>query len=94
VGCCSFALERREGVARPKFQRELLFYESPPGLRRRLKTSNPIERFIRELDRKFERIGVFPGAASWERTTYLVYRQLLERGYRPTHPKFTSTGTS
>ena len=74
--------------------RMLLFYESPRRLRRRLKTSNPIERFIRELDRKFERVGVFPSARSWERTTYLVYRQLLEHGYRPTQPKSTFTRTS
>jgi len=69
----------------------MLFYESPPALRRRVKTSNPIERFIRELDRKFERVGVFPGARSWERMTYLVYRQLLDRGYRPTRPYPTFT---
>ena len=74
--------------------RRLLFYESPPALRRRVKTSNPIERFIRELDRKFERIGVFPSAASWERTTYVVYRQLLERGYKPTQHKSSFTRTS
>ena len=72
----------------------LLFYESPPHLRRRLKTTNPIERFIRELDRKFERIGVFPSAKSWERTTYLLYRQLLERGYRPLRPNSSFTRTT
>ena len=72
----------------------LLFYEAPPELRRRVKTTNPIERFIRELDRKFERIGVFPSAQSWERTTYIVYRQLLEQGYSPTRAKLTFTRTS
>ena len=74
--------------------RMMLFYESPAPLRRRVKTSNPIERFIRELDRKFERVGVFPSARSWERMTYLVYRQLLEAGYRPTRPHSTFTRTS
>ena len=74
--------------------RMLLFYESPRSLRRRLKTSNPIERFIRELDRKFERVGVFPSVRTWERMTYLVYRQLLERGYRPTQPQSNFTRTS
>jgi len=89
---------RTEPVAVAHFVRDidrmLLFYESPRHLRRRLKTSNPIERFIRELDRKFERVGVFPSARSWERMTYLVYRQLLERGYRPTQPKSNFTRTS
>jgi len=90
--------ERAEPVAVGHFIRDmdrmLLFYESPASLRSRLKTSNPIERFIRELDRKFERVGVFPSARSWERMTYLVYRQLLERGYRPTQPKSNFTRTS
>lgn len=90
--------ETLEPVAVAHFIRDIdrmmLFYESPAALRRRVKTSNPIERFIRELDRKFERVGVFPSARSWERMTYLVYRQLLERGYRPTQPKSTFTRTS
>jgi len=90
--------ERVEPVAVDHFvcdiDRMLLFYESPRRLRRRLKTSNPIERFIRELDRKFERVGVFPNARSWERTTYLVYRHLLEHGYRPTQLKSNFTRTS
>jgi len=89
---------RTEPLAVAHFMRDvdkmLLFYESPPLLRRRLKTSNPIERFIRELDRKFERVGVFPSARSWERTTYLVYRQLLQRGYAPTRPLHNLTRTS
>jgi len=90
--------ERTEPAAVAHFVRDidrmLLFYESPPSLRRRLKTSNPIERFIRELNRKFKRIGVFPSPRSWERMTYLVYRQLLERGYRPTQPHSNFTRTS
>ncbi len=51
---------------------------------KRLKTGHPIERFIREPDRKFERIGIFPSLKGWERTTCLGYMQLLEGGYRPT----------
>ena len=50
----------------------LLFQESVRHLRTRVKTTNPIERFIRELDGKFERVGIFPSAASWERATYRV----------------------
>jgi len=52
---------------------------------------NLIERFIREIDRKFERVGVFPSAKSWERMTYLVYKQFLENGYRPTQPESNFT---
>lgn len=89
---------RREPVAVAHFtaeiERLLLFYRSAWPERRRVKTSNPIERFIGELDKKFERVGVFPTARSWERATYLVYRQLLERGYRPTRTKRPFTHTS
>jgi len=74
--------------------RMLLFYESPRAHWRRVKTTNPIERFIRELDRKFERVGIFPSSKSWERITYIVYRQLLERGYRPTKQQIAFTRTS
>jgi len=88
----------REPAAVAHFLRDrdrmLLFYQSPPAERRRVKTTNPAERFILELDRKFERMGAFPSALSWERTTYLVYRQLLERGYQPTRSKTTFTQTS
>lgn len=87
-----------EPVAVARFIRDIdrmmLFYESPPALRRRVKTNNPIERFIRELDRKFERVGVFPSARSWERMTYLVYRQLVAQGYRPLRHNSAFTRTT
>ena len=72
----------------------MVFYESPRHLRRRLKTTSPIERFIRELDRKFERVGIFRSAASWDRATHLVYRQLAKRGYRPIQHQITFTRNS
>jgi putative transposase len=90
--------QAREPAAVGHFLRDLdrmlLFYESEPELRRRLKTSNPIERFIRELERKFERVGVFPSPGSWERLTYLVYRQLAHRGYAPIRHVVAFTRTS
>ena len=56
--------EGREPDAVRHFVRGLdnmtLFYESPPHLCRRLKTTNPVEGFIRELDRKFERVRHLP----------------------------------
>ena len=74
--------------------RMLLFYASPPGLRRRLKTTNPIERLIRELERKFEQAGPYPSARSWERATYLVYRELQHCGYAPLRRQHTFTRNS
>ena len=63
--------------------RLLVYYRAPCSIRRRVKTTNPLERFIAELDRKFERVGVFPSERSWERATYIVYCELVERGYAP-----------
>lgn len=71
--------------------RMLLFYEVPVRWRRRLKTTNPLERFIRELNRKFRQVGIFANAQSWERLTYVLYRELVHRGYGPfrKQPEFT-----
>jgi len=63
--------------------RLLLYYQFPEVLRPRLKTTNPLERFTRELDRQFAQVGVFSNVRSWERLTYIIYRNLMERGYVP-----------
>jgi transposase-like protein len=90
--------ERAEPLAVAHFWRDLetmlLFYNASSALRRRVKTTNPLERFILELDRKFERIGVFPHARSWERITFLAYRQLVARGYAPIRHRVAFTRTS
>jgi len=62
---------------------------APEGWRSRLKTTNPIERFIRELNKKFRKVGIFPSARSWERATYLVWRKLITAGYAPTRRPIT-----
>lgn len=59
--------------------------------RSRVKTTNPLERFIRELDRKIDQVGVFPSDRSWERTTYLCWRDLKTGGYAPTKTKLHFT---
>jgi len=90
--------ERHEPLAVGHFWRDLdsmlLFYGAPAALQSRLKTSNPIERFILELDRKFERVGVFPHRHSWERITFLTYSQLVARGYAPIRHQVAFTRTS
>lgn len=63
------------------FERTLRYLEAPPRWRRRLKTNNPIERLIRELNRKYSQMGVFPNATSWERATYLTWKHLRSGGY-------------
>ena len=61
------------------------------SLRSRLRTANPLERFTAELEKKFARVGVFPTVRSWERLTYILYRDLQARGYAPltNNPIFT-----
>lgn len=78
-----------QAVARLKadFEDTLTYLNAPPHWRTRLKTNNPIERFIRELNRKTNKVGAYPSAQSWERATYLVWRKLQTDGYAPTRPK-------
>ena len=63
--------------------RLLLYYRFPASLRTSVRTTNPLERFTAELDKKFARVGVFPTVRSWERLTYMLYRDLEARGYAP-----------
>lgn len=65
----------------------LTYLNAPPEWQTRLKTNNPIERFIRELNKKTNKVGIYPSAKSWERATYLVWRKLQADGYAPTRPK-------
>jgi putative transposase len=63
------------------FERTLRYLEAPQHWRRRVKTNNPMERFIRELNRKFGPMGVFANAHSWERATYVTWKYLCSEGY-------------
>lgn len=72
------------------FEQTLTYLNAPEAWRSRVKTSNPIERFIRELDRKFERVGIFPSSASWERCAWSVWNNLKTDGYAPTTRQPTS----
>jgi transposase-like protein len=76
------------------FEDTLTYLNAPAAWRRRLKTSNPIERLIRELNRKTNKVGPYPSAKSWERATYLLWQKLQAQGYAPTTraaPLSTST---
>ena len=64
------------------FELTLRYLTAAPRFRGRVKTNSPVERFIRELNRKFRQMGAFANPQSWERATYLVWRHLKPRGYR------------
>jgi len=72
---------------RTDFEWTLRYLTAAPAWRRRLKTTNPVERLIRELTRKIDQVGVFPTDTSWERATYLTWLNLKAGGYAPTKPK-------
>jgi len=69
-----------------EFERTLTYLSAPAHQRPRLKTNNPIERFIEELNRKISQIGIFVNAASLDRTTYMVWDKLQANGYPGTEP--------
>ena len=63
----------------------MVYLSLPEVRRRRVKTTNPLERFIKELNRKIKEVGVFPPSTllrvvslsnhsdrSWDRMTYLI----------------------
>jgi len=63
------------------FEATLVYLSLPEGERPRVKTSNPIERLIKELNRKIRQVGVFPSDRSWDRMTYLSWHYLKTGGY-------------
>lgn len=70
-----------------EFEDTLTYLQARPKHRRRLKTTNPIERLIRELNRKMSKVGIFPSARSLGRATYLVWRKLQRQGYGRVRPQ-------
>lgn len=77
-----------------EFDLTLRYLMVPRAWRRRVKTTNPMERFIRDLSRQFDRRGICPSEVSWERATYLTWLHIKHGGYAPTRrrgspPEFT-----
>jgi hypothetical protein len=69
-----------------EFEDTLTYLNAPVEDHSRLRTNNPAERFVRELEKKFGPAAVWPNDRSWGRTTYLVWSQLRTQGYAPTRP--------
>ncbi len=64
-----------------EFEETLTYLNAPSEECGRLRTTNAIERFIGELNKKIQRVGIFPTAESLERTVYVVWRRLHRQGY-------------
>jgi putative transposase len=72
------------------FEATLVFLSLPEAEWARVRTTNPLERFIKELNRKIRQVGVFPSDRSWDRMTYLSWHYLQSGGYpHSSSPHFT-----
>jgi transposase-like protein len=72
------------------FEATLVYLSLPESEWSRVRTTNPLERFIKELNRKISQVGVFPNDRSWDRMTYLTWCYLHSGGYpNSSHYHFT-----
>lgn len=71
---------RREPEAVATFRRDfdatLTYLSVPPEYRRWIRTSNPLERYIRELRRRTRPMGTFQGLSSCRRLVYVAIKKL------------------
>jgi len=84
----------REPRAVRSFFREIdacfVFFKYPPPLRRSLKTSNPIERYIEEIRRRIIPMRSFNNTRSVERIVYGIIAYVLNNNQdMPTQPIYT-----
>jgi len=71
------------------FEQTLSFYGLEERVWRRVRTSNPIERFIREIRRRTRPMGGFVNAESCKRLTFGVIQDIQRRGYGSKKPSLT-----
>ena len=71
------------------FEQTLSFYEMEKTLWRRVRTTNPLERFIKEIRRRIRPMGAFVNAESCKRLIFGVIRDIERRGYGLKKPSTT-----
>lgn len=76
------------------FEKTLTYLKLGPGLRKRGATTNPVERFILEIEKATGHVPVWEDAASWERHVWVLWKRLKRRSYRPTRRRTEITHTS
>jgi transposase-like protein len=76
------------------FERTLTYLTLPPALARRVRTTNPVERFLGEVEKATAHVPAWRDSASWERHVWALWKSLKRRGYRPTRPRPEFTRTS
>ena len=76
------------------FDRTLTYLTVAPALRMRVGTTNPIERFMGEVEKATDHVPIRENARSWERHLWVLWKCLKRRSYRPTRPRPEFTRTS
>ena len=71
------------------FEQTLSFYEMEKTLWRRVRTTNPLERFIKEIRRRIRPMGAFVNAESCKRLIFGVIKDIERRGYGLKKPSLT-----
>jgi len=85
-----------EAVAtlREGFDQTLRYLNLAPALRTRVRTTNPIERFMGELEKATGHVPIWENPHTWERHVWVLWKRLKHRSYRPTRPRPEFTRTS
>ena len=54
---------------------------------RRVRTTNPIERLMGEIEKATDHVPIWEHTRSWERHVWILWKRLRHRGYCPTRPR-------
>jgi transposase-like protein len=65
------------------FEATLVYLTLPKALRRRVRTNNPVERVMLEVEKATAHAGAWMSLASWERHMWVTWKKLRRQGYAP-----------
>lgn len=65
------------------FEQTLLYLNLPAALWRRVRTNNPVERWLLEVQRATGHAGAWMNLQSWDRHVWVVWKKLKRQGYAP-----------
>ena len=69
------------------FDQTLRYLNLPPDLWPRVRTNNPIERLMLELEKGTGHVPLWEDLAAWERHIWIVWKKLTRMRYRPTRAR-------
>jgi transposase-like protein len=65
------------------FEATLRYLTLPSELHRRVRTNNPVERVLLEIEKATGHAGAWMSLASWERHVWVTWKKLRRQGYAP-----------